>query len=199
MSRTANDQGFSPRDVDALQGEIHRLRSQVAHLEAQLIDLDTLAHWDALVELPNRRSFVAKLESLIADVERSQAAASILFLDVDGLKRINDKFGHRAGDAALIETARMLESVFRKSDCLARLGGDEFAVLLDGADALSAWQSALRVVEASLRWRFSVNNVSLSLSVAVGVGTIQRGDSPQSVLDRADQQMYRIKARYPLK
>lgn len=191
----ANDDGaLSLADAEILIGEIRRLRSEVSRLEGQIEQLNELAFRDSLVELPNRRSFITSLERLIARVERYREPAAMLFVDVDGLKAINDEFGHTAGDEALIKVAELLIAGVRKSDCVARMGGDEFGVLLEHADAQTAWMMALRVVETVVESQFSVGGRCLPLSVAVGVGVIQPGDKPQSVIERADREMYRVKA-----
>ena len=194
--RAANDDGgISLDEAIALLDEIERLRAQLATGEARLCELDRLAHRDPLVDLPNRRSFIASLEHLIARVERYGFAAAMLFVDVDGLKAINDKFGHNAGDKALIQVARLIVASVRKADFVARLAGDEFGILLEHADELSAWKMALRVVETVDECEFCVSGgACLPLSVAIGVGMIERDDTPETVLARADKEMYRIKA-----
>ncbi len=83
-------------DAEALVGEIERLRAKVAELEGRISHLDRLAHCDPLVDLPNRRSFLAQLDRTIARVGRYGDEAALLFIDMDGLKRINDQFGHSA-------------------------------------------------------------------------------------------------------
>ena len=192
----ANDKSVvTLEDALLLIDEIARLRAELAKCERRISELDELAHRDALVQLPNRRSFLANLERLIARVERYDESAAILFVDVDGLKAINDRFGHDTGDQALVQVACLLTATVRAGDLVARLGGDEFAALLEHTDELSAWQLALRVTETLDETRsFCVNGTSLPLSAAVGVATIQPGDSAESVLKRADQEMYRIKA-----
>jgi diguanylate cyclase (GGDEF)-like protein len=193
--RAANDDGgISLDDAIALVDEIERLRTELATGEARLSELDRLAHRDSLVDLPNRRSFHANLERLIARVERYDVPAAMLFVDVDGLKAINDRFGHNAGDKALVEVAHLIVASVRKADFVARLAGDEFGILLEHSDELSAWKMALRVVENVDESQFCVSGVCLPLSVAIGVGVIQRGDTPVSVLARADKEMYRMKA-----
>ena len=191
----ANDGSkLSLDEAIALVDEIERLRAKLAEYEARVAELDRLAHRDPLVDLPNRRSFLANLDRLIARINRYGGEAALLFVDLDGLKAINDRFGHDAGDKALVEVARLLVASVRESDFVARLAGDEFGILLEYSDELSAWQTALRVVEAVDDCQFCVEAACLSLSVAVGVGVVKRGDTAQSVLARADKDMYRIKA-----
>jgi diguanylate cyclase (GGDEF)-like protein len=192
-----NDEAVSLDDAMMLLDEIERLRSQLTSYESRLSELDRLAHRDTLVDLPNRRSFLASLEQLIARVDRYGGPAAMLFVDVDGLKAINDEFGHVAGDKALVEVARLLVASVRKSDFVGRLAGDEFGILLEHADELSAWQMALRVVETVDECQFCINGVCLPLSVAIGVGMIESGDLPEAVFARADKEMYRIKAVGP--
>ena len=192
--RAANDSGISLDDAIALLDEIERLRAELEAGEARLSELDRLAHRDSLVDLPNRRSFLASLEQLIARVERYGVHAALLFVDVDGLKAVNDKFGHNAGDKALAKIAALLVASVRKADFVARLAGDEFGILLENADELNAWKMALRVVETVDDCEFCVDGICLPLSVAIGVGMIEAGDTPETVLARADKEMYRIKA-----
>jgi len=196
MSRlVANDDCVvSLVEAEALIGEIERLRAEIDRLETRVGQLDKLAYRDPLVHLPNRRSFIASLQRLIARVKRFGQPAAMLFVDVDGLKSINDKFGHTAGDEALIEVAQLLVASVRKTDCVARMGGDEFGILLERTDESRAWEMALRVVETVVGSQFCVNGSCLPLSVAVGVGMIEPDDSPRAVIERADRQMYRVKS-----
>ena len=181
-------------DAEALVAEIERLRAQVATLEHRVSQLDRLAHSDPLVDLPNRRSFLGQLERTIARVNRYGDEAAMLFVDMDGLKRINDQFGHATGDQALVQLAQLLLASVRTSDYVARIGGDEFAVLLERVDEREAWEMALRIVETVVAAEFCVEGSCLPLSVAVGVGTIRADDDTQSVIARADKEMYRVKA-----
>src|SRR6478736_9021362 len=97
-----SDQMTEDADVQRLVQEISRLRGQVAQLQERVEQLDRLAHQDSLIELPNRRGFLRELDRLIDRAARYGEQAAMLFVDIDGLKMINDSFGHRAGDEALI-------------------------------------------------------------------------------------------------
>jgi diguanylate cyclase (GGDEF)-like protein len=174
--------------------EIDRLRQELARSEAKLAELERLAHCDPLVSLLNRRGLTKALEQVLLQVQNQGAQAAVLFADVDGLKLINDKFGHRAGDRALLKIASVLLGSVRKVDVAARLGGDEFAVLLMDTDELSAWRMALRVAEAVGESTLHLGDRVLPLSIAVGVAAIEEGDTSEAVLSRADHVMYRFKA-----
>jgi diguanylate cyclase (GGDEF)-like protein len=189
-----SDQVTEDADVERLVEEISRLRGQVAQLQERVEQLDHLAHQDSLIDLPNRRGFVRELERLIARVGRYDAHAAMLFVDLDGLKSINDTFVHRAGDQALIEVAGQLERAVRKSHVVARIGGDEFGILLECADEKSAHETAARLVDMIADCDFMHEGDPLPLSVAIGVGMIDAHDNADEVMARADEQMYRRKA-----
>ena len=131
---------------------------------------------------------------MIARHERHGAPAAMLFVDLDDLKMLNDKYGHMGGDAALVNVAEKLLEGTRANDCVARLGGDEFCVLLDHADEKSALETAERLVDSIACEDCLFEGLPLPLSVAIGVTLIQRGDTPATVLARADKAMYRVKA-----
>jgi diguanylate cyclase (GGDEF)-like protein len=181
-------------DTGALMDEIARLRSEVTRLETRVAELDREAHLDVLVPVANRRGLVRSLDMMIARHERHDTPAALLFVDVDGLKALNDAFGHSAGDAALIHLARLMVGSVRQTDLVARCGGDEFAVLLDHADEASAMETAERLVNAVADCDFMHDGRPLPLSVAIGFTAIEQGDTAEAVLDRADQAMYRDKA-----
>ena len=176
-----------------VNAEISRLRGMVARLEARCAELDLLAHYDSLVPLPNRRGFLRQLDLTIARCERYDEPAAVLFVDLDGLKMLNDSFGHAVGDAALVQVASLLVGGVRQTDCIGRLGGDEFAILLDHADEAIANQTAERLVDSVASELFLVDEAAVPLSVAIGVTMIEAGDTPTAVLVRADRAMYQGK------
>ena len=189
-----SDQVTNEMDDARLMDEIARLRGQVAQLQERVEQLDQLAHQDTLINLPNRRGFMRELERLVDRAKRYGHVAAMLFVDLDGLKMINDTFGHRAGDEALIQVAELLTHGVRRSDVVARIGGDEFGILLENADEQSAHDTASRLVDLICGCEFAHDGDSLPLSVAIGVGLIDGEDSPETVMARADEEMYRRKA-----
>ncbi|HXS49755.1 MAG TPA: GGDEF domain-containing protein [Sphingomicrobium sp.] len=188
------DQVTDVTDVEQLVREMGALHDKIAQLQERVEQLDMLAHEDSLVELPNRRGFVRALERLIDRVSRYEEKASLLFVDLDGLKLINDSFGHQAGDEALMQVARLLVGGVRKSDVVARIGGDEFAILLGHSDEDSARETAGRLADLIAGSDFSHGGRPLPLSVAIGAAPIHGDDTPETAMARADQEMYRRKA-----
>ncbi len=189
-----HDVALEQRDPAQLLEEISRLRADIVRLESRVEELDRLAHQDALVPLFNRRGMLRELEMMIARHERHGTPAAMLFVDLNDLKQLNDQFGHIGGDAALVNVAEKLLAGTRTNDCVARLGGDEFCVLLDHADEKSALETAERLVDGIAREEFLFEGAPIPLSVAIGVTLIEDGDTPATVLARADKAMYRVKA-----
>lgn len=181
-------------DSEALAAEIGRLREEVARLQGQVDQLDQMAHQDVLIGLPNRRGFMRQLEQLIARINRYDELAAMLFIDVDGLKLINDSFGHKAGDEALMFVAELLVRGVRSSDYVARIGGDEFGILLEHADEGVAAETASRLVSQIAGCEFCYEGNCLPLSVAIGFSLIAKGDTSEDVIQRADLAMYAEKA-----
>lgn len=181
------------REAAELLEEIARLKREIAQLTGRVADLDRLAHEDTLVPLSNRRGLIRALEGVIARHHRHGTPSAVLFIDLNGLKRLNDQFGHAGGDAALIHVAERLKAGTRANDCLARIGGDEFCVLLDHATEKQALETAERLIDDIGGDEFLYDGMPMPLSVAIGVTVIEPDDTLESVIARADQDMYRCK------
>ncbi|MEO6582559.1 MAG: GGDEF domain-containing protein, partial [Sphingomicrobium sp.] len=181
------DQLANISSPEELAAEIARLRNEIARLESKVQQLDQLAHLDPLIGLPNRRGFMRRLEALIARVQRYGDHGAMLFVDIDGLKSINDQHGHQAGDEALIRVSQMLVSGVRSGDCVARLGGDEFGIILEHADEAIATETAARLIQHIAACDFAHEGAVLPLGVAIGVGMIGSDDNAEAIMDRADE------------
>jgi len=158
-------------------------------------ELRSLALTDDLTCLYNRRAFLALATQQVRLTRRKGEGLLLFFADVDGLKNINDTFGHREGDFALVRTAEALEQTFRDSDILARLGGDEFAVLAVEASCKNQ-EVILRRLEKSLR-KLNAEESRYVLSLSVGVARLDPNHfvSVGDLLDQADRAMYEEKRR----
>jgi diguanylate cyclase (GGDEF)-like protein len=148
---------------------------------------------DPLTGLPNRRRFTEALAAEIARSRRYGASLSVLLIDVDQFKRVNDRHGHAAGDTALSQVAASLRSTCRQTDLPARYGGDEFALLLPETAGDRGQLLAGRLA-TSLRAAppYAVNAPALTLSI--GVAELAQGDDPGTLLKRADEALYQAKA-----
>ncbi len=166
--------------------------------------LERQALHDPLTDLPNRRLFFDRLEHALARAfSRGRPAGgpgggvAVLFLDLDGLKAVNDSLGHEVGDRLLVETAWRLSDCVRPGDTVARLGGDEFAVLLEDVAGEEAQEAALRVGEA-LRVPVVLAGLEVSVSASVGAALADpsadpTGVRPADLLREADAAMYEAK------
>jgi diguanylate cyclase (GGDEF)-like protein len=173
--------------------EVEALRRELGFTQSRLAELERLANEDALAPISNRRAFLRDLARTIGYVERYGAACSLLYFDLDGLKTINDTFGHAAGDAALIHVAEVLLANTRSSDVVGRLGGDEFGVLLTRADEAAAHSKAERLADAVAVTRLSWKGRVIPISVAFGAHRLVGGEDSQAALAAADRAMYRQK------
>jgi diguanylate cyclase (GGDEF)-like protein len=152
---------------------------------------------DDLTGLPNRAKFLARLKhacALLGSVEGGGLA--VLFVDLDGFKRVNDTAGHHAGDLALVSTARALSAAARTGDVVARIGGDEFAVLLDFSEAdcaASFHRLAGTVATIAERYRAALDNADIGVCASVGAAIASRRTDPSLLLSEADAAMYAAK------
>lgn len=174
--------------------EVETLRRELDRKEERIQELEKLADTDTLSPVTNRRAFVRELARAISYSDRYDVPSSILFFDVNGLKQINDTFGHRAGDAALMHVADALQKNVRTSDVVGRLGGDEYAVILTHADEAQAGIKAEALTNAITGTPLVFDGHTIKVSASVGVYTFRPGESANDVLDKADRAMYRQKA-----
>ncbi|MDZ8084573.1 MAG: diguanylate cyclase [Nostoc sp. DedQUE12b] len=160
--------------------------------EAQLI---RNAFYDGLTELPNRVLFLDRLRQTIErSKRRSDYYFAVLFLDLDGFKEINDRFGHGIGDDFLVAIARRLESCLRSGDTVARFGGDEFTVLLEDIKDITDATNVAKRIQDSLRLPVSLNGYQLSTTASIGITwNFSNYEEPATLLRDADIAMYQAK------
>jgi diguanylate cyclase (GGDEF)-like protein/PAS domain S-box-containing protein len=156
-------------------------------------ELTRLAYHDALTGLPNRVLFMDRLERALARSERLGTAVSVLFLDLDNFKVINDSLGHKAGDQLLTEIARRLRTELRGADTAARLGGDEFTVLFESASDPSDPLAVADRLGAALREPLTLEGHEVFVTASMGIAVARPGDTAESLLRDSDLAMYSAK------
>lgn len=164
-----------------------------------MMALESMALVDELTGLYNRRGFVTIANEQLKYARRAGHSLAVVFIDLDGMKMINDNFGHQAGDRALVETAAVLRSAFRNSDVVARMGGDEFAVLAIRADPGAA-SGLLRRLRDNLERANKQAPPSVRLSLSVGIAHCDPRVAPHTAIEgliaEADRAMYEDKRRH---
>ena len=158
-------------------------------------ELRTQAFHDALTGLANRALFRDRVEHALGARARTAIDPSVIFVDLDGFKYVNDSLGHETGDELLVEIARRLQAAVRPGDTVARLGGDEFAVLLESAEAKADGPTiAARILDV-VRQPMTIKGRTLLVSCSAGVAIADATSDSSTLLSHADMAMYEAKAR----
>lgn len=158
-------------------------------------ELRHLAEVDPLTSVFNRRAFLTLLDKAISGAQRTQAELPVLVMDLDHFKKINDTWGHRAGDDVLRHFVMLAGRCLRKEDVMGRLGGEEFAIFLPNAGAGGAIAVAERLRAMVEAYPVVAEQRTIGLTVSVGVTLCAANDSASGALQRADEAMYLAKAR----
>jgi diguanylate cyclase (GGDEF)-like protein len=162
-------------------------------LQARL-SLELQARTDSLTGISNRRAFLDRARSELSRSDRDGRPLSLLLLDIDQFKKINDRFGHEMGDLLLIEFTRRIALALRSYDQFARFGGEEFVVLLPGCDLPEALDTARRLRQAIGDTVFSIRDHEIPMTVSIGVTRVRPGEaSIDAALSRADTALYAAK------
>ena len=154
--------------------------------------VEQMAAHDALTGLPNRVAFQQCTDRAVAAARAGASRPTVLMLDLDGFKEVNDNLGHHAGDELLVEVGRRLRGALRADDTVARLGGDEFAVLLTDLDGSGGESAAVRIADV-VNEPFMIEGISLGIEVSIGIATGGPDDDTASLLRHADIAMYTAK------
>lgn len=178
--------------------EQHQVRIAVAHditerkqMEERL--LHTAGH-DSLTDLPNRALLIDRVQTALTRVRREKNHLSLMFIDIDGFKSVNDRYGHPVGDKLLQKIAQRLRICVRASDTVGRLGGDEFLVCLTGMGLPDDVMTIAEKIRSELSQPFEFDGYQLHLTPSIGIAhSPQHGDDEQQLIRRADQAMYRAK------
>lgn len=180
-------------EADGLARELAALRQEVRLLRMANAELERVAVRDTLTPLYNRRYFLTALNEHILRRGRYGAQAAVLFADIDGLKQINDRHGHGAGDFALIHAATLLAAHVRTTDVAARIGGDEFAFILEATDMRDARAKAVQLASTLAQTPCLFGDELLAVGASIGLTVLMDGDSDEAVMARADADMYAAK------
>lgn len=193
--------GIPPEEMTArvqkailgLMEEVDSLRRELDHTNRRLRDMEDMADTDAMLPIPNRRAFVRELNRMISFAERYGAPSTLMFIDLNDMKKINDTYGHEAGDKALFHVARIVTENIRGTDVVGRLGGDEFGVILAQADEAVGAQKAQELADAIHNNPLEIGTETIHMTMAFGTYTFRSGDQPDEALDKADKAMYEHK------
>jgi diguanylate cyclase (GGDEF)-like protein/PAS domain S-box-containing protein len=184
------------RDITERKQAEQRVQEQAQQLAEQAQTLERLASADELTGLYNRRGLTTVGAQLLYEARRTGASLGVLFIDLDGLKEINDRYGHRAGDEALEATSAIIQAQTGPTDVAARVGGDEFCLLISEATTEAIEAVAARL-DAAVNDHNRIADTPYSISVSVGRVLVD-ARSPGSVgdlIEQADSMMYDRKAR----
>ena len=177
-----------PRELTEV--DLATLRDLAAMVEEELAAIQ-LATTDTLTQLRNRRGFLLVAGQVLSFAKRMEQPACLVFIDLDGMKQINDRLGHDGGDQALVATARLLSESLRESDIVARLAGDEFCVLFSGTSAGGASSAVARLQEAVAEHnRSKGSGPDLSISTGLADWDPSSDESLDELIKRADRRMY---------
>jgi len=183
---------FSEADTqlfeDLLCKLIYPVRNSILYRQAQ-----TAALQDSLTGLNNRGAFDTSLQREIGLANRQHSPLSIIVLDIDHFKTVNDTYGHSSGDIALQNLANTITSTMRNSDIAFRYGGEEFVLILSNTDVESARLVAERIRVAVSQLSCNDSQRTFGITISTGVAQLSRGETPTTLFDRADKALYQAK------
>jgi diguanylate cyclase (GGDEF)-like protein/PAS domain S-box-containing protein len=157
--------------------------------------LHFMATHDPLTQLLNRRELLARMSKVLAHAPRSGNRLAVLFADLDGLKTVNDSFGHAVGDEVITEVARRVASLVREDDLAARIGGDEFVIVLPAVSGEDGARAVARKLQEAICQPLLVEGYPVPVGVSIGIALAGTGEDPQSVIRNADSALYLAKQK----
>ena len=180
-------------DLKEHSGKVDELSARVSELEAELASAQQASHEDFLTKLYNRRALDGHITVKEGEFERYGRNFSVVFFDIDHFKKVNDTYGHDAGDAVLSAFARILKELCRNVDVVGRYGGEEFMALLSDTDMEGALIFAQKVRRHVEQTRFMYKNERIEVSVSAGVAERKAFPSLKSLIHAADERLYDAK------
>ena len=182
------DETFVP--AVSLLAEVEHLKRELAVARARIAELEARADVDPLLDILNRRGFERELKRALSHIKRYGTEAALMFIDLDGFKAVNDRYGHGAGDALLKAATRELVAHVRASDVVGRLGGDEFGLVIWHAGEEQALAKA-RELEALIgRVGIVHGKARVEVGASAGVALLVADSTPEEMIGAADRAMY---------
>ncbi|OGB24785.1 MAG: hypothetical protein A3I66_21130 [Burkholderiales bacterium RIFCSPLOWO2_02_FULL_57_36] len=206
----ANGDSPEPEDLQAMQVKLAAAMRKIAVLRMKNVQIRkqlaqareheaaalASACMDELTGLPNRRLLKDRLQQLIAHATRQRRQVAVLLIDLDGFKSVNDTLGHAAGDQLLRAVAQRLTACLRAEDTACRYGGDEFVVVLPELGSAEAATTAINKVRACLQAPYVISGREMPVTASIGCALYPGdGQAYHELIDQADTEMYRAKAR----
>ena len=189
----AGNARYTPQDQELLQFVSHQVAAAIERKQI-IATLQQTALYDRLTQLPNRALFHDRMQLALARMRRDHVLLSLLYIDLDKFKEVNDTFGHATGDLLLQGIARRLEVCVREGDTVARFGGDEFVVLLENVGVPEHTAPIIEKIRVALRTPFDLAGRKVSMLASVGVAHCPlHGDDEKQLLAHADAAMYQQK------
>ena len=177
-----------------LANTVQQLQVEIERREEIAAELDFLANHDALTGLPSLRLCKDRLDQSLAEARRNRQTSAVMFLDLDGFKRINDQHGHEFGDLVLKATADRIKAEIRETDTVARIGGDEFVIILSSLPETEIVDRIAASVIEQIARPFDVKNTEVLISASIGISLYpQNGTTAEALIRSADKAMYQIK------
>ncbi len=188
MMRSRDELLTSRQQAQVAEQRVHELEGELERVSGQVRE-------DQLTGALNRRGMEDAMEREIARAKRSKKPLCVAVLDVDNFKRLNDTYGHSAGDAALVHLAKVIKHTVRPTDVIARFGGEEFVIILTETGQSEAVKVTERLQRELTRRFFLHNNERLLITFSAGVAEYRQGDTDESLFQRADKAMYQAKVQ----
>ncbi|MFK7966031.1 MAG: GGDEF domain-containing protein [Burkholderiaceae bacterium] len=177
--------------IGFFQSSAAAYRNTVRRAEKKLREQATT---DELTGLSNRAHFQSRATTEVARARREGSSVGLLLADVDHFKRVNDRYGHEAGDTTLKEIAKILQEGLREVDILARWGGEEFLILLPGSSAVRSYEVAERLRASIAEKSFAAKANAFSATISIGTASLDDNEELDAAISRADQALYRSKS-----
>jgi diguanylate cyclase len=188
MTRYHDEIVEARRQAEYAEGRVRKLEAELEHVSEQVSQ-------DQLTGALNRRGLDEAMQREMARAERRKSGLCVAVLDLDDFKKLNDTYGHQAGDDALVHLTKVVRKTLRPTDTVARYGGEEFIILFSETDLEQA-VSVMRRLQRELTKRFFLhNNERLLITFSAGVAMLAPGESQEAVFARADKAMYQAKVQ----